>query len=146
LTPTGPASSHTVVVAAVVERDGRFLVTRRQVGVHLEGYWEFPGGKCEIGEAHAACLARELNEELGVTCRAGARMLAVSHDYDDRTIELHFYTCEMEGTPRPLLGQQVLWATRERLRTLKFPPADEKLISLLTRARRKQRPRRRKKR
>ena len=55
-----------VVAAAVIERDGRFLVTRRQAGVHLEGYWEFPGGKCEPGETLDACLARELREELDV--------------------------------------------------------------------------------
>ena len=48
-----------VVTAALVERGGCFLVTRRQKGVHLEGYWEFPGGKCEPGESLAACLARE---------------------------------------------------------------------------------------
>ncbi len=45
-----------VVAAAIIERDGCFLVTKRQTGVHLEGYWEFPGGKCEPGETIVACL------------------------------------------------------------------------------------------
>ena len=53
-----------VVAAAVVERDGQFFVTRRQAGAHLEGYWEFPGGKCDPGEPLAACLIREIREEL----------------------------------------------------------------------------------
>src|SRR5258706_361650 len=54
------------VVAAVVEHDGRFLVTRRQDGVHLAGMWEFPGGKIANGESHAAALRREMIEELDV--------------------------------------------------------------------------------
>ena len=56
-----------VVAAAVIERGGQFLVTRRQPGTHLAGHWEFPGGKCEPGETLAACLARELREELAST-------------------------------------------------------------------------------
>ena len=51
--------------AAVIEDHGRYFVTRRQQGAHLEGYWEFPGGKCEDGEPLDACLRRELKEELG---------------------------------------------------------------------------------
>ncbi len=65
-----------IVTAAVVECDGRFLVTKRQRGVHLEGFWEFPGGKCEPGEDRAACLAREIREELAVEARVGDELLA----------------------------------------------------------------------
>ncbi len=60
-----------VVTAAVIERGGRYLVTRRQKGVHLEGLWEFPGGKCDAGESLADCLRRELREELGVDAAVG---------------------------------------------------------------------------
>jgi mutator protein MutT len=121
-----------IVVAAVIERGERVLVTRRQPGVHLEGYWEFPGGKCEPGEVHEACLARELEEELGVSALVGARILSVSHAYEDRTIELNFYACTIEGDPRPLLRQEIKWATRSELSELRFPPADEELIHVLT--------------
>jgi mutator protein MutT len=120
-----------VVVAGVIERDGRFLVTRRQPGVHLEGYWEFPGGKCDAGERHSACLRRELREELGVTTAVAERLLSVQHAYEDRTIELHFYACEIDGTPAPLVGQEIRWATRAELGTLRFPPADAELIAML---------------
>ena len=65
-----------VVTAAVIERDGRFLVTKRQRGVHLEGLWEFPGGKCDAGEDLRACLRRELKEELAVSARIGEEILA----------------------------------------------------------------------
>ena len=63
---TSPVPRTIVVTAAVIEEDDRFLLTRRQRGVHLEGFWEFPGGKCEPGESLAECLAREIREELAV--------------------------------------------------------------------------------
>ena len=80
-----------VVTAAVIERGGRFLVTRRQKGVHLEGYWEFPGGKCDADESLIACLARELREELDVGARIGREMYTVTHSYAERSVELHFF-------------------------------------------------------
>jgi 8-oxo-dGTP diphosphatase len=122
-----------VVTAAVVERDGRFLVTRRQKGVHLEGYWEFPGGKCDAGETHAACLARELREELDAAARIDDEIFTTTHAYPDRRVELHFLRCELEGEPRPQLGQEMRWVPREELATLEFPPADAELIRLLIR-------------
>ena len=70
-----------VVTAAVIERDGALLVTRRQAGVHLEGYWEFPGGKCDPGEALDACLARELREELDVEARVTDEVFTTTHAY-----------------------------------------------------------------
>jgi mutator protein MutT len=120
-----------VVTAAVVRRGGAFLVTRRPRGVHLEGFWEFPGGKCEPGETHEACLRREIEEELGVDVRVGRKIFEVSHDYSDRTVELHFYDCELTGEPRPLLGQEMLWVGSDRLSTLRFPPADAELVTML---------------
>jgi 8-oxo-dGTP diphosphatase len=122
-----------VVSAAVVRRDGRYLVTRRQRGVHLEGLWEFPGGKCEAGESIAACLRRELLEELGTDAVVGEELLAVTHHYPERSIELHFLACELTQEPAPLLGQEMRWAARGELRSLQFPPADDELIALLER-------------
>jgi mutator protein MutT len=122
-----------VVSAAVVRRDGRYLVTRRQRGVHLEGLWEFPGGKCEAGESIAACLRRELREELGTDAVVGEELLAVTHHYRERSIELHFLACELTQEPAPLLGQEMRWAARGELRSLQFPPADDELIALLER-------------
>ena len=101
-----------VVVAAVVERDGRFLLTRRLAGSHLDGTWEFPGGKCEEGETHEACLAREMREELDVGVDVGDEILVVEHAYPERAVRLHFRRCRIDGTPRPLLGQQVPHARR----------------------------------
>jgi 8-oxo-dGTP diphosphatase len=120
-----------VVAAAVIEQDHRFLVTKRQAGVHLEGYWEFPGGKCESGEAHGPCLQREILEELGVETLVGDEVLATTHTYPDRHVELHFLRCRLIGEPRPQLGQQMRWVSRDELTTLAFPPGDAALIRML---------------
>jgi len=121
-----------VVCAAIIERDGRFLITRRQKGVHLEGYWEFPGGKCEHRETLAACLTRELREELAVEAQVGKEILATRHVYPDRSVELHFLSCRVSGEPSPQLGQQMAWARPDELKRLPFPPADAELIAILT--------------
>lgn len=120
-----------VVTAAVIRRGDAFLVTRRLQGAHLEGYWEFPGGKCDAGESLAACLQREIREELDVDVRTGREVLATEHAYPERVVELHFLECELLGNPRPLLGQEMRWVRRSELRTLTFPPADDELIDLL---------------
>ena len=122
-----------VVTAAVVEIGGRFLVTRRQKGVHLEGVWEFPGGKCDTAETLKDCLARELLEELDVATRVGEELLMTTHLYPDRSVELHFFRCELLGEPQPVLGQEMRWVRREDLAALEFPPADAELIAILTR-------------
>jgi 8-oxo-dGTP diphosphatase len=120
------------VVAAVIERDGAYLVTRRQAGVHLAGLWEFPGGKVASGESHEAALRREMLEELDTDVAVHSMVSTAAHAYDDRHVTLHFYRCELAGTPRPLLGQEMRWVPRAELRALGFPPADEELIALLT--------------
>jgi len=120
-----------VVTAAVIERAGRFLVTRRLKGTHLAGAWEFPGGKCDAGETLAGCLARELREELDVEARVGAEVFTTTHAYPERSVELHFFRCDLSGEPRPVLGQEMQWVRREDLATLEFPPADAELIRIL---------------
>lgn len=121
-----------VVTAAVIERDNRFLVTRRLRGTHLEGYWEFPGGKCDGGESLEACLRREIREELDAEVNVGEETHTVAHAYPDRIVELHFFRCDLVGEPRAVLGQEIAWVRRESLRELEFPPADSGLIRLLS--------------
>src|SRR5262249_37633454 len=73
-----------VVTAAIIRRDGRYLVTRRPPGTHLAGVWEFPGGKCDDGEPLTSCMARELDEELGTNATVGSETFTITHDYPDR--------------------------------------------------------------
>ena len=135
-TTAGPVSAEgfraaVVVIAAVIEREGHLLVSRRLEGTHLAGLWEFPGGKCEPGEAHDACLARELTEELGVDSTIGDELLVTEHAYPERTVRLHFRYATITGEPRPLLGQELMWIARRDLGQLSFPAADRDLIELL---------------
>ncbi len=121
-----------VVVAAVVERTNRILVTERLAGTHLAGHWEFPGGKIEEGEDHHDCLRREMREELDVGVDIGREIHTTSFAYPDRTVELHFYRCAITGDPRPALGQRLRWVSRSELARLKVPPADLELIEKLS--------------
>jgi len=125
------AAAPIVVLAAVVERDHAFLLTRRLDHGHLPGVWEFPGGKCEPGETHEACLARELMEELGVRAAVGDEIIVIEHAYPERSVRLHFRRCHIAGDPRPLLGQEIRWVARDALRSLEFPAADRELVELL---------------
>jgi 8-oxo-dGTP diphosphatase len=120
-----------IVLAGLIERDGRLLVTRRLEGTHLSGYWEFPGGKCEPGEPHESCLAREILEELDVCAEVGEEILVTEHAYPSRTVRLHFRRCRIQGEPRAVLGQEMRWITRQELGSLQFPEADRELIDLL---------------
>lgn len=127
------APSTVVVAAAIVERDGRFLMARRLAGTHLEGLWEFPGGKVDPGETLESCLARELAEELGVGSTIGPLRWSTAHDYPAKRVELHFFDCALAGDPSPRLGQELRWVNRAELAALPLPEADAGLVALLTR-------------
>jgi 8-oxo-dGTP diphosphatase len=121
-------------LAAALIRDsaGRYLITQRRRGSHLEGLWEFPGGKLEAGESPVRALRRELTEELGATFEVGKLVETVRWEYPDRTVILHFYDCRVEsGVIEPREGQAMLWVEPERLRGYAFPPADRTLIERL---------------
>lgn len=122
------------VVAAVIEQDGQFLVTRRLPGVHLGGLWEFPGGKIDPAEEHDSALCRELREELGVDITVGELVHQTLHSYPERTVALFFYRCALRGVPRPQLGQDMRWVARQELPQLGFPPADAELIDRLVKS------------
>ncbi|MEO5821228.1 MAG: (deoxy)nucleoside triphosphate pyrophosphohydrolase [Vicinamibacteraceae bacterium] len=122
-----------VVAAAIIERDGCWLLARRLKGTHLEGLWEFPGGKIDPGETLEACLVRELAEELGVESRVASLRWSTAHDYPSKRVELHFYDCTISGEPRPLLGQELRWVSASELAGLPLPEADAGLVALLTR-------------
>src|SRR5262249_51460420 len=99
------------VAALIRAATGRYLITQRRSGSHLEGLWEFPGGKREAHESFEQCLRRELTEELAATFRVGKLVETVRWEYPDRRIVLHFYECHLEsGTIEPRDGQSVALA------------------------------------
>ena len=123
-----------IEVAAALIRDtaGRYLITQRRRGSHLEGLWEFPGGKQEVGESPEACLKRELAEELSASFAVGEKFTTIRWEYPDRTVILHFFRCRLEsGTIEPLESQTMAWVAPERLGEFAFPPADREVVARL---------------
>ncbi len=120
----------TVLVAAGITIEGRrVLLSRRKKGSHLEGHWEFPGGKVEDGEDPRAALRRELVEELGIDVEVGEIVDVTFHRYDDAekaVLLLFFEATRRVGSaePRPLDVAEVRWAEATDLDPSAFPPAD----------------------
>ena len=124
--------SHFQVTAGLIWCNGRVLISKRPKGSHLEGFWEFPGGKQEQGESLRECLKREIEEELGMRVRVEKRIGSVEHEYDDRIVSLHLFLCtHPEGDPKPREGQNLRWVQPEELDRYCFPPADLKFMDLL---------------
>ena len=99
------------VATGVLQRaDGRVLVSLRPEGKPWPGYWEFPGGKIEPGEAPEAALARELEEEIGIRVRQAEPFLRRDHPYPERTVALHFFrVTAWDEEPYGREGQQIRW-------------------------------------
>jgi 8-oxo-dGTP diphosphatase len=123
-----------VVAVALIDPDGRVLITERPEGKALAGLWEFPGGKVEPGERPEATLIRELREELGIAVEEPclAPLTFASHAYEDFHLLMPLYACRRwEGAPRGMEGQRLAWVRAAKLRDYPMPPADEPLIPAL---------------
>ena len=120
------------VTAGLLWRDDQVLITKRPEGKHLAGLWEFPGGKQESGESLEACLEREMKEELGIEVRVGKHLHTVHHEYEDRRVSLHLFSCtHLEGDLKPLDSQEIKWVSREDLAQYRFPSADLEILRRL---------------
>ena len=121
-----------VVVALIRDSIGRILVSRRRPGSHMAGFWEFPGGKRDSGEAARDALARELDEELGIRVLTAEPFMSLDHRYPDRDVALDVWTVSaFDGEPRPLEGQQLEWVVPEGLREIGLLPADVEIVERL---------------
>ena len=123
-----------VAACALVDADGRVLLTQRPEGKQLAGLWEFPGGKVEPGESPEAALIRELSEEIGIVTKEAclAPLTFASHSYDTFHLLMPLFVCRrFEGTARGLEGQALKWVRPRDMRNYPMPPADEPLIPYL---------------
>jgi 8-oxo-dGTP diphosphatase len=123
-----------VVAVALVDSDGRVLVSQRPEGKSLAGLWEFPGGKVEPGERPEIALIRELREELGIAVAEPclAPLTFASHAYPDMHLLMPLYICRRwDGMARSCEGQPLRWLRPRDLRSVPMPPADEPLIPAL---------------
>lgn len=120
------------VVAAVVESEGRYLITQRRPTAVLPLLWEFPGGKVEPGETDAQALKRELMHRLGVEIECGKLISFVSHPYEHYAVDLFLYECRLV-TPK-LEARNVnafKWVPSSEFEQYPFTPADEASMNKL---------------
>lgn len=123
-----------VAACALIDADGRVLITERPEGKSLAGLWEFPGGKVEPGERPEECLIRELAEELGITVKEAclAPLTFASHTYENFQLLMPLWVCRRwEGNAHGREGQRLAWVKPGKLRDYPMPPADEPLIAML---------------
>lgn len=114
------------VVAAVVERDGHYLITQRRPSAVLPLLWEFPGGRVEEGETDSDALRREVKHRLGVDVEPGQLISFVSHPYERYVVDLYLYECRLAGgEPTEQNVNAFKWVTSAEFDQYPFTPADE---------------------
>jgi 8-oxo-dGTP diphosphatase len=117
------------VVAALIWRDGRFLICQRPAHKARGLLWEFVGGKVEPGETKEAALIRECREELAIELTVGDLFMEVDHVYPDITIRLSlFHATIAEGTPQMLEHNDIQWILPRQIPGYDFCPADEEIL------------------
>ncbi|MEP6859514.1 MAG: (deoxy)nucleoside triphosphate pyrophosphohydrolase [Deltaproteobacteria bacterium] len=121
------------VVAAVIDHDGRYLITQRNSNAVLPGLWEFPGGRVEPDEEEQAALAREVRGRIGVEVVVGVKIGEHTHEYTNYQVQLTMYSCKLpsEARPYPATVADLRWVTSREFLDYDFPPADEKTMSKL---------------
>jgi 8-oxo-dGTP diphosphatase len=120
-------------VAAVIEKEGKYLITQRRATAVLPGLWEFPGGKVEEGETDEAALRREVRERLGVDVLVKARIASRQHEYQGYKVDLNLYQAELESAhlPQALRVADFRWVGSEEFDKYPFPAADQATTDLL---------------
>lgn len=132
---TVPPTSRTSSQGAGVAYD--ILITRRHAHTVYGGYWEFPGGKLELGEGVDDCVRRELQEEVGVQVEVIDTLPAVVHTYPHATVRLHPRVCRLapgSPDPRDLHVVEHRWAPLDEMRRLQFPEANAAVLESLEQA------------
>ena len=128
--PRAPAIH--VVAGVLIDRRGRVLIAQRPLGKPLAGAWEFPGGKLEPGEARTRGLARELEEELGLSIRSPRPLLRLRHRYAHAAVLLDvFVVRRYRGRLEPRDRQVLRWVTRAELARAPLLPADRPILDVL---------------
>ena len=126
---------HIHVVAAILWESAsreRFLIAQRPQGKHLEGYWEFPGGKVETGESARDALGRELEEEIGVLVEQASPMMRVYYRYPERNVLLDTWEVgRFRGRTESREDQALRWIGVDEIGAYRFPPADRPILDAI---------------
>jgi 8-oxo-dGTP diphosphatase len=125
-----------IVAAGVLVENQRVLLTQRKKGSHLEGAWEFPGGKVEAGEDPRDALVRELKEEIGIDVTVTDPIEVTFHAYPEKSVLLLFFAVTRSAgspDPQPIDVAAVKWAAVDALDDALFPPADVPILAKVRR-------------
>jgi len=119
-----------VAIAVVFDRAHQHvLVCKRKDDAVLAGFWEFPGGKCDPGEAPRACAIREVREEVGIDVAAVGQLDPIEHEYPYAHVRLHPFVCEfIAGAVQRLEVADARWVPSADVASYEFPPANETLV------------------
>ena len=124
------------VVAALIEKENKFLICQRPKGKNLEMKWEFAGGKIEKGETPEQALIRECQEELAITLNVYEKIAESTHKYKDSEIHIVlFRTTIKEGTPTMLEHNDMQWITLDEAENFDFCPSDKEFVEELKKIR-----------
>ncbi len=119
-------------VAAVIRRDGTYLLGKRPDHGLLSGLWEFPGGPVKAGETHAAALRRIAREDLGIAVKVRGLVASVDHTYSHMKVRLSAYRCDMSGgDAEPRAHADLRWVARRDFDALAFPMVNRKFLDLV---------------
>jgi 8-oxo-dGTP diphosphatase len=124
---------HLRVVAAVIARNDRYLITQRRPSAVLPGLWEFPGGRVEGEETDAEALKREVRERVGVEVEVGSCIGRRTHDYVGYSVDLALYQATITGgvEPRAVRVADCRWVASSEFEKYRFPAADQATMDLL---------------
>ncbi len=124
-----------VAVGVIEDGDGKICIALRPKGKHLEGYWEFPGGKVESGESVQSALARELLEELSIAIESTQPLIEIKHQYPTKTVFLDVHVVnKFTGNASGKEGQEVRWVKKSELTQFQFPDANKEIINAILQA------------
>lgn len=121
-----------IAVGIIRNAQQEIFITQRAANSHMGGFWEFPGGKLEIGETPVEALFRELKEEIGIDVINSQLLRIVEHEFPDRRITLHFFLVEQwDCQPYGKEGQSSRWILQNSLVAEEFPPANRVIVDML---------------
>jgi 8-oxo-dGTP diphosphatase len=121
------------VVAAIIRKGDKIFATQRGYG-EWQDWWEFPGGKMEVGETPEEALKREIREELSAEISVGELLTTVEYDYPAFHLTMHCFLCTLVGEALHLNEHEAArWLAKDELDSVKWLPADVKVVEHLSR-------------
>ena len=120
------------IVLGLIKDSSKILISRRKPNTSFAGFWELPGGKCNIDECDFSALKRELHEELGITLLQAKKINDFNHSYGDVNLNLSVWMVnKFSGNMHGAEGQDIIWCEISDIANYRFPPANEKIFKYL---------------